>query len=67
VHILPEELAREHQRSMLAEAEADRAVARARRHRRAVRRAQRAERRLVSQWDRAVRLQAEAKELELAP
>lgn len=66
VHVLPGELAREHQRSMLAAAEAQRAGARARRYGRTVRRAQRAERRLVSQWDLAVQLQARVRELELA-
>jgi len=66
VHILPEDLAREHQRWMLAAAEAERAGARARRHRRTVRRAERAERRLLSQWNRAVQLQAQVKELEAA-
>jgi hypothetical protein len=65
VHLLPEDQAREHQRSMLAAAEAERAGVRARRHRRAVRRAERAERRLVTQWDHAVRLQAQVRELEL--
>ena len=66
VHILPDDLAREHQRSMLAAAEAERAGARARQHRRTVRRAERAERRLVSQWDQAVKLQARVRELGLA-
>ena len=67
VHLLPEDQAREHQRTMLAAAEAGRAGARVRRHRRAVRRVKRAERRLATQRDRAVRLHAELKELELAP
>jgi hypothetical protein len=66
VHILPGELAREHQRGMLAAAEADRPVARARQLRRTVRRSQRAERRLLSQWDQAVKLQAQVRELELS-
>jgi hypothetical protein len=65
VHILPGEVARERQRSMIAAAEAHRAGARARQHRRTVRRAERAERRLVTQWNQAVKLQAEVKELEL--
>jgi len=66
VHILPLELAREHQRGMLAAAEAERPGARARQLRRTVRRSQRAERRLLSQWDQAVKLQARVRELELA-
>jgi hypothetical protein len=66
MHILPEDLAREHQHSMVAAAEAQRAGARARQHRRTVRRAERAERRLLSQWDQAVKLQARVRELELA-
>jgi hypothetical protein len=66
VYILPEDLAREHQRSLLAAAEAQRAGARVRKHRRTVRRAERAERRLISQWDQAVKLQAQVRELELA-
>lgn len=66
MHILPGDVAREQQRSMLAAAEADGAGARARRHRRMVRRAERAERRLVCQWDQAVKLQARVREFELA-
>ncbi len=66
VHLLPGDLAREHQRSMLAAADAQRAHARARQHRRTVRRAERAERRMVTQWDQAVKLQARLRELELA-
>lgn len=66
VHILPGDVAREQQRSMLAVAEAQRAGARARQHHRSVRRAERAERRLVTQWDLAVRLKARVRELELA-
>lgn len=66
MHILPEDLAREHQRSMLAAAEAQRNGARARKHRRTLRRAERAERRLLSQWDHALKLQARVRELELA-
>jgi len=66
VHILPGEVAREHQRSLLAVAEAQRAGARAHQHRRIVRRAERAERRLVNQWNQAVKLQARVRELELA-
>ena len=65
VHMLPEESAREHQRSMLAVAEAHRVRARARRYRRTVRRAKRAERRLVAQWDEALQLLAELREFEL--
>jgi hypothetical protein len=65
VHMLPRELAREHQRGMLAAAEAERPGARARQLRRTMRRSKRAERRLLSQWDKAVKLQAEVKELEL--
>jgi hypothetical protein len=66
VHILPGETAREQQRSMLTVAATQHACARARQHRRTVRRAERAERRLVSQWDQAVKLQARVRELELA-
>jgi hypothetical protein len=66
MHILPEDLAREHQQSMVAAAEAQRAGARARQHRRTVRRAKRAERRLLSQWDQTVELQARVRELESA-
>jgi len=62
---MPGELAREHQQSILAEVEANRVGARARLHRRAVRRAERAERRLMTQWDQAMELQAEVRELEL--
>jgi len=65
MQILPGDLAREHQRGMLATAEAERAGARARLHRRTVRRAERAERRLISQWDQAMQLKAEVRELEL--
>jgi hypothetical protein len=64
--ILPGDLAREQQRSMLAAAEAQHLGARAREHRRTVRRAERAERRLLTQWDQAVRLQGRIRELELA-
>ncbi|HYK66338.1 MAG TPA: hypothetical protein VEV45_00235 [Streptosporangiaceae bacterium] len=66
VHILPEQQARERQRDMLATAEAQRAGARARQHRRTVRRAERAEQRLINQWDQAIRLKARVRELELA-
>lgn len=66
VHILPGDVAREQQRSMLAVAGAQRAGARARQHRRTVRRAERAERRLVTQWDQALKLQARVRELESA-
>jgi hypothetical protein len=66
VHILPGDVAREQQRSMLAVAGAQRAGARARQHRRTVRRAKRAERRLITQWDQALKLQARVRELELA-
>jgi hypothetical protein len=59
-------MAREHQRTMLAAAEAERPGARSRQLRRTMRRAERAERRLVTQWDQAVQLQAKVKELELA-
>jgi hypothetical protein len=51
---------------MLAVAAAQHANARARQHRRTVRRAERAEQRLVNQWDHAVTLQARVRELELA-
>jgi hypothetical protein len=51
---------------MLAVAEAERPGARARQLRRTVRRSERAERRLLSQWDQAVKLQAQVRELELA-
>jgi hypothetical protein len=66
MHVLPGDAAREQQRSMLAVAGAQRAGARARQHRRTVRRAERAERRLVTQWDQALKLQARVRELELA-
>jgi hypothetical protein len=66
MHVLPGDVAREQQRSMLAVAGAQRAGARARQHRRTVRRAERAERRLVSQWDQVLKLQARVRELELA-
>jgi hypothetical protein len=66
VHILPGEVAREHQRSMLAVAAAQHAGARARQHRRTVRRAERAERRLVTRWNQAVKLQTRVREFELA-
>jgi hypothetical protein len=66
VHILPGDAAREQQRSMLAAAGAQRSGARARQHRRTLRRAERAERRLVTQWDHALKLQARVRELELA-
>ena len=65
VHILPGDVAREYQRSMLAAADAQRDPARARQHRRTARRAERAERRLVTQWNQAVKLQARLRELEL--
>jgi len=51
---------------MLAAAEAQRNGALARKHRRTVRRAERAERRLASQWDQVVKLKARVRELELA-
>ena len=65
VYILREHLARERQRSLIEAAEVQRVSARARKHRRTVRRAQRAERRLVAQWDQALELQARVRELEL--
>lgn len=66
MQLLPGDLARENQRSMLAAAEARHAAARAREHRRTVRRAERAERRLISQWNQALKLKARVRELELA-
>jgi hypothetical protein len=59
-------VAREQQRSMLAAAGSRSAGARARQHRRTLRRAARAERRLVNQWDQALKLQARVRELEQA-
>jgi hypothetical protein len=58
------ELAREHQRSLLANADADREANRARLHRRITRRAERAERRQLSHRDQAIRLRAQLTELQ---
>lgn len=63
---LQPELAREHQRSLLAIAAAERDANRARLRRRIAKRAERAERRQLSHQDQAIRLSARLKELESA-
>lgn len=63
---LQAELAREHQRSLLATAAAEREANRARLHRRITRRAERAERRQLSHRDQVIRLRALLEELESA-
>lgn len=64
-HVLPD-LAHERIQTMLATAAEERDARRAREHRRVVRRAERAERRVVSKWDEARRLRAHLRELESA-
>jgi hypothetical protein len=64
-HVL-QDLARDRHQRMLAAAEAGREANRVRRHSRVSRRAERAERRVVSQWDQAHRLRAHLIELESA-
>jgi hypothetical protein len=58
------ELAKDRQRHLLAVAEAEREGHRARQHSRISRQADRADRRLASHWDQAVRLRAHLTELE---
>ncbi len=58
------ELAREHQRNLLATADAEREANRARLHRRITRRAERAERRQLSHRDEAIRLRARLADLQ---
>ena len=60
------DLAREHQRSLLALADSEREANRARLHRRIARRAERAERRQLSHRAEAIRLRARLEELQSA-
>jgi hypothetical protein len=62
-HVLVD-LARERQRGMLAQAEAQRHSRRARQHSRISRLAERADRQLASHWNQAARLRADLRELE---
>ena len=62
-HVL-QDLARDRHQSMLTMGESQRQGERASRHSRICRRAERAERRLVSRWDEATQLRAHLTELE---
>lgn len=62
-HVLGD-LARDRQRAILAVAETERDIRRARQHSRLSRLAERADRQLASQWDQAARLRAHLRELE---
>lgn len=59
-----QDLARERRHFLVTEVDASRQAGRARKHSRVTRQAERAERRVVSQWDQARRLRLRVRELE---